>query len=112
MRRQRVGVDHGGHRIGGVMEAIDELEAQGDQQCQAQQQEGRPGGDHGLGIANVLQQAVGRKTQAQGQDEKKRERGDAARLMAELGAVLGGINGRCGQGIGVHRATPRGQVRR
>ena len=33
VRRQRVGVDHGRHGIGRVVEAVDELESQRDQQC-------------------------------------------------------------------------------
>ena len=34
-----MGIDHRRHRIGGVVEAVDELEAQRDQQRQAQQRE-------------------------------------------------------------------------
>jgi hypothetical protein len=36
-RRQRVGVDHGCDRIGGVMESVDEFEAQCDEQGHAEQ---------------------------------------------------------------------------
>jgi hypothetical protein len=35
--RQRVGVDHGRDRIGGVVEAVDELEAERDQERDEQQ---------------------------------------------------------------------------
>ena len=40
-RRQRVGVDHGRDRVGGVVEAVDELEAERDQQRDEQQQIGQ-----------------------------------------------------------------------
>ena len=39
--RQRVRIDDGRHRIGGVVEAVDELEAERDQQRNKQQNEGR-----------------------------------------------------------------------
>ena len=50
--RQAVSIDDGGNRVGGVVKAVHELEAQGNQQRQAQQQErtnsqrGRPGRIH------------------------------------------------------------------
>ena len=40
-RRQRVGIDHGCDRVGGVVEAVDELEAERDQERDEQQQEGQ-----------------------------------------------------------------------
>ncbi len=52
--RQGVGVDHGGDCVGRVMKAVDELEAQGDQQRYAQQHERGPGGDHRAHVVNVL----------------------------------------------------------
>ena len=39
LRRQRVGVDDGRDRVGGVVEAVDELEAERDQHRHAEQQE-------------------------------------------------------------------------
>ena len=39
--RQRVGVDHGRDRVGGVVEAVDELEAERDQQRHAQEDIGQ-----------------------------------------------------------------------
>ena len=39
VRLQRVGIDHGGDRVGRVVEAVDELEAQRDQQRDPQQDE-------------------------------------------------------------------------
>ena len=43
MRRQRVRVDHGGDRVRGVVETVDELEAERDQQRDAEQHEGADG---------------------------------------------------------------------
>ncbi len=37
IRRHRVRVDYGGDRVGGVVEAVDELESQRDEQCDAEQ---------------------------------------------------------------------------
>ena len=42
---ERMGVDDRSHGVGGVVEAVDELEAEGDQQCQGQQQIGPDAGD-------------------------------------------------------------------
>ena len=67
MWRQRVGVDHRRDRVGGVVEAVDELEAQGDQQRYAQQQEWRPGGELGAHFVHVVHQAVGGEQQAHGE---------------------------------------------
>ncbi len=39
MRRQRMGIDHRRHRVGSVVEAVDEFKAQRDQQRDKQQQE-------------------------------------------------------------------------
>ena len=39
LRLERVGVDDGRHRVGGVVEAVDELEAERDQHRHAEQQE-------------------------------------------------------------------------
>ena len=41
MRLERVGVDAGGDGVGGVVEAVDELEAEGNHQRDAQQHEGQ-----------------------------------------------------------------------
>ena len=41
LRRQRVGVDDRRDRVGGVVETVDELEAEGDHQGDAEEQEGR-----------------------------------------------------------------------
>ena len=43
MRRQRVGVDHGRDGVGGVVEAVDEFEAERDQQRDEQQEIGQVG---------------------------------------------------------------------
>ena len=39
-----VGVDDGGDGVGGVVEAVDELEAEGDEESDAEQDEGEDGG--------------------------------------------------------------------
>jgi hypothetical protein len=52
------------------VKAVDELEAQGDQQRHAQQQERRPGGDHRAQFVHVVHQAVGGEQQAHGQHGK------------------------------------------
>ena len=41
VRLERVGVDAGGDGVGGVVEAVDELEAEGDEERDAQQDEGK-----------------------------------------------------------------------
>ena len=41
LRRQRVGVDHRRHRVGGVVKPVDELEAERDEQRHAEQHEGQ-----------------------------------------------------------------------
>jgi hypothetical protein len=40
-----MGIDDRGHGVGGVVEAVDKLEAEGDQQGQGQQQIGPDAGD-------------------------------------------------------------------
>ena len=44
---ERVGVDAGGDGVGGVVEAVDELEAEGDEEGDAEQNEGEDGGASG-----------------------------------------------------------------
>ena len=41
--RQRMGVDHGCDRVGGVVEAVDEFKAERDQQRHEQQEKGQVG---------------------------------------------------------------------
>ncbi len=91
MRRQRVGVDHGGHGVGGIVEAVDELEAQGNQQGYAQEQEGCPGGDDSAELVHVVQQAVGGEQQTDSQHCKEEDSGKNARFAFQLWpAVAGG----------------------
>ena len=87
LRRQRVGVDHRGHRVGGVVEAVDELEAERDQQRQAQQDE-RPDGGGGLAAAGVVGgDAVGRVAQADQQQQREDRPGALAGLVVEARAA-------------------------
>ena len=49
VRLERVGVDDGGDGVGGVVEAVDELEAERDEQRDAEQDVGPGGGEMGAG---------------------------------------------------------------
>ena len=57
-RFHRVGVNHGGHRIGGVVEAVDKFKAQRNQKCCTKQDIGQPRTFAGSERANILMQAV------------------------------------------------------
>ena len=101
IRRHRVGVNHRGHGVGGVVETVDELKAQGDQQRHAQQQKRRPGGDLRAEFAHVVHQAVGGEQQPAGQHSEKHHEGEQAGFFIELrpgtagGSLgLGGVGGR------------------
>jgi len=63
-QRQRVGVDHGCDRIGGVVESVDEFEAEGDEQRHAEQEERQIAGDGRTGRSQILMDAVSRKKKA------------------------------------------------
>ena len=92
------------------MEAVDELEAEGDQQGHAEQQEGRPGGDRGTDVIDVLHQAVGAEQQSGGEHGEEYEGGEAAGTLLEMGLarVAGGTgDGVGGKDIGGHGAGPR-----
>ena len=65
---KRAGVDHRGHRVGRVVEAVDEFEAERDQQCDKKQEIGQVGRDLGAGRVDVDIDAVG--------DEQQRGRHD------------------------------------
>ena len=53
LRLQRVGVDDGRDRVGGVVEAVDEFEAERDQHRDAEQQEGHDRFRPAAGLAYV-----------------------------------------------------------
>ncbi|MNZ82480.1 hypothetical protein D3C78_1011780 [compost metagenome] len=84
--RQRVGVDHCCHGVGGVVETVDELKAQGNQQRHAQQQERGPGGHRGADSIDVMHQAVGREQQPHGQHGKEHHDGQYAGFFVDVGA--------------------------
>ena len=68
LRLQRVGIDDGGHRVGGVVEAVDEFEAERDQHRDAEQQEGRYRGGAAAGGLDVGIDRVGHEEQRAGDD--------------------------------------------
>ncbi len=68
-----MGVYHGGYRVGGVVEAVDELEAQGNQQRQAQQKERCGRGDDRTACGHILLEApggVGDTSQQQAEEQR------------------------------------------
>ena len=69
-----MGVDHRGHRIGGVVEAVDEFEAQRDQQRQAEQREDAER-QRFMDALDVVQQAVNAVTDARRQQAEKNDGG-------------------------------------
>ena len=58
-RRHGVGIDHGSDRVRRVMEAVDELEAERDQECNEQQQIGQISRDLGARGVDIDIDAVG-----------------------------------------------------
>ena len=72
--RQRVGVDDGGDGVGGVVEAVDEFEAERDQQRDAEQKERQDRRRPAAGRRNVRADRIGHIEQAERQDSKDAER--------------------------------------
>ena len=71
VRLQRVGVDDRGDGVGGVVKAVDELEAESDEQRQTQQKIGPDAGDrHRVQILGDMEADVGKAAQ-QGEEEKQ-----------------------------------------
>src|SRR5580692_4448769 len=87
--RQRTRIDDGRDRVGGVVKAVDELKAEGDQKRDKQQKEGRIAGNFTAGRIDIGIDAVG--------DEQNNSRDDAAEDYAgqridgagEVGALAG-----------------------
>jgi hypothetical protein len=94
-RRQAVGVDHGRDRVGGVVEAVHELEAQRDQQREAEQREGADGERRLPGGVHVGDEAV--EGVAEAADEQQHEAGDAGRVDAVVEARPAPAGGRGGR---------------
>ena len=75
VRLERVGVDDGGDGVGGVVESVDELEAERDEQRQAEQHVGPRAGDlHRIEIARDVKDDV---DHARGKGREKSARADA-----------------------------------
>ncbi|MNH01644.1 hypothetical protein D3C79_608660 [compost metagenome] len=70
------------------MEAIDELEAQGNQQRQAQQQEWRDRGDYRAAGRHILLQAPGGVGDAGQQQAEEQHQGGTPRLVGKLRAGI------------------------
>ena len=101
--RQRVGVDHGRHRVGGVVEAVDELEAERDQQRDEQQEIGQVGRDLGAGRVDVGIEAVGDEQQSAGEDAEEQDHRQRVEALVEIGAGEGRLDRR-------RRSLTRGQM--
>ena len=84
-RRQGMRVDHGRDRIGGIVEAVDELEAQRDHEREAEQDEGQHGGDRGPGRRDVAINAERREEQAQRDDDEKDQKRERRHWLVEIG---------------------------
>ena len=69
--RHGVGVDDGRDRIGGVVETVDELEAERDQQRQTEQREGADGQRRRAGLADIGGEPIGHIGDAGGEQAKE-----------------------------------------
>ena len=69
------GVDDGGHRVGGVVEPVDELEAERDRQADEQKDERHIGRDLGAGRIDVGEEAVGDVKQSAGENADEQDNG-------------------------------------
>ena len=114
LRLQRVGVDDGRHRVGGVVEAVDEFEAERDQHRQAEQQERHDRRRTAAGAGDVRIDRIGHEKQGAGDDgEKNQHRPNIERLI-EMDADRRGLRcGARGVGDGGHvRSSPGGGAAR
>ncbi|MNJ51602.1 hypothetical protein D3C77_469120 [compost metagenome] len=108
-----MGVDHGGDGVGGIVKAIDELEAQGDYQGHPEQQERGPGGDHRAAGVDVLDQAPGGVQQTRKQQAEEQGQGTAAGLVVQARLCFGcGWRRTAGQRWGSHNDSGLGYLRR
>lgn len=93
-RSQRVAVDHGCDRIGGVVETVDEFEAERDD---AEQEERQVAGDGRTGRSQILMDAVGRKKKPESHDrEENQDRPDPHRVIESWPSNFA----RCGRDVG------------
>ncbi|MNO98892.1 hypothetical protein D3C76_906510 [compost metagenome] len=84
IRWQRMRIDHCGDGVGGVVETVDELEAQGNQQGHAQEYERRPSGHHGAKLVHVVHQAIGGEQQPEAQYCEKHHQSVRAGFFVQL----------------------------
>ncbi len=73
LRRQRMRVDDGRHRVGRVMEAVHELEAQRDEQRHAEEDVGQQARRHRAGCTDLAEQAVRGKEEPPGEQRQERD---------------------------------------
>ncbi len=83
-RRQRMGVDHGRDRVGGVVETVDEFEAERDQERHEQQDVGQEGGDPHAGGVDVGVDAVGDEQQSGGEDAEEQDHGQRIETLVQV----------------------------
>jgi hypothetical protein len=88
-----MGIDDGGDGVGGVLEAVHELEPERDQQGDAEEQKRHPGGDRGAGLLYVLMQAIGAKSHATGEKAQEDEDRDPVVSIVEIGPDDEGFGG-------------------
>ena len=86
-----MGVDHRRHGIGGIVKAVDELEAESDHQGDAQKKKGQDAFDRRARRLDVAVDAIGREEQAAAYDAQKNDDGPHVDRMIELGLRTFGL---------------------
>jgi hypothetical protein len=95
-----MGVDHRRHRVGGVVEAIDELEAERDKERDAEKKERQQRQPLRHRSVDVTHQAVAGKAHANQQQDQEQQHGRAARLAIERRTGGGdGVGGNAAHGV-------------
>ena len=84
LRRQGVGVDDRGDRVGGVVEAVDEFEAERDQQRHAEQNERHNCRRSAASVRDVGPDRIGHVEQAKSQDREDPERKSRVHRLVEM----------------------------
>ena len=79
-----MGIDHGRDRVGGVVETVDEFEAERDQERHEQQDVGQVGGDPHAGCVDVDVDAVGDVQQSGGEDAEEQDHGQRVKPLVEV----------------------------